>query len=107
VVAVGEQTKVMAEVVKHPGTSWTWCSHAVEAAEVVNSLIEAGDVVLVKGSRGVGLERVVQAMESKALADALRVAFPVPERCALVEFSQCTSVHSFSGDRSNDHCDVV
>jgi UDP-N-acetylmuramoyl-tripeptide--D-alanyl-D-alanine ligase len=36
---------------------------ADEAARLVPDLIEAGDVVLVKGSRGVGLERVTEALD--------------------------------------------
>jgi UDP-N-acetylmuramoyl-tripeptide--D-alanyl-D-alanine ligase len=44
-------------------------SHAVpdanEAAALLPELIGAGDVVLVKGSRGVGLERVTQALEQE------------------------------------------
>jgi UDP-N-acetylmuramyl pentapeptide synthase len=36
---------------------------AREAAALVGDLIEAGDVVLVKGSRGVGLELVAEALQ--------------------------------------------
>ena len=50
-------------------------SHALadaeQAAEAVPQLVRAGDVVLVKGSRGVGLERV---------AEALREAVPAGQR---------------------------
>ena len=35
---------------------------AAEAAALAGELIEAGDVVLVKGSRGVGLEVVAEAL---------------------------------------------
>jgi len=44
---------------------------AAQAAEAVPQLVRAGDVVLVKGSRGVGLERV---------AEALREAVPAGQR---------------------------
>jgi UDP-N-acetylmuramyl pentapeptide synthase len=33
-----------------------------EATEVLRRLLEPGDVVLVKGSRGVGLDRTVDAL---------------------------------------------
>jgi UDP-N-acetylmuramoyl-tripeptide--D-alanyl-D-alanine ligase len=37
---------------------------AAEAAELVPTLLRAGDVVLVKGSRGVGLELVCRALRN-------------------------------------------
>jgi UDP-N-acetylmuramyl pentapeptide synthase len=37
---------------------------AREAADVVPSLLRAGDVVLVKGSRGVGLELVCRTLRN-------------------------------------------
>ena len=37
-----------------------------EAAQAVADLVEPGDVLLVKGSRGVQMERVVQALEVRA-----------------------------------------
>jgi UDP-N-acetylmuramoyl-tripeptide--D-alanyl-D-alanine ligase len=41
---------------------------AADAAAVVSELLEARDVVLVKGSRGVGLERVCQALANEVPA---------------------------------------
>jgi UDP-N-acetylmuramoyl-tripeptide--D-alanyl-D-alanine ligase len=37
-----------------------WVADADQAAELLGELLEPGDVVLVKGSRSVGLERVAQ-----------------------------------------------
>jgi UDP-N-acetylmuramoyl-tripeptide--D-alanyl-D-alanine ligase len=39
---------------------------ASEAAEIAGELVSSGDVVLVKGSRAVGLERVAEALTEKA-----------------------------------------
>jgi UDP-N-acetylmuramoyl-tripeptide--D-alanyl-D-alanine ligase len=39
------------------------CRHVAEAAETVEQLIESGDVVLVKGSRALGMERVVERLQ--------------------------------------------
>ena len=38
---------------------------AAEAATLLGRLLRAGDVVLVKGSRGMGLERVAQALAAE------------------------------------------
>jgi UDP-N-acetylmuramyl pentapeptide synthase len=41
-----------------------WVADADEAAERVAELVQPGDVVLVKGSRSVGLERVAAKLTS-------------------------------------------
>jgi UDP-N-acetylmuramoyl-tripeptide--D-alanyl-D-alanine ligase len=41
-----------------------WTADAEAAAKLVRELLEPGDVVLVKGSRAVGLERVAQNLVS-------------------------------------------
>jgi UDP-N-acetylmuramoyl-tripeptide--D-alanyl-D-alanine ligase len=41
-----------------------WCSHATGAAQIVERIVRHGDVVLIKGSRSVGLEVVVEALQS-------------------------------------------
>jgi UDP-N-acetylmuramoyl-tripeptide--D-alanyl-D-alanine ligase len=60
VVAVGEHAEDYA--LGHGGDVRR-AADADEAARLVPQLIEPGDVVLVKGSRGVGLERVTRALE--------------------------------------------
>jgi UDP-N-acetylmuramoyl-tripeptide--D-alanyl-D-alanine ligase len=41
-----------------------WCSNAKSAAAIVDKIVREGDVVLVKGSRSVGLEVVVETLST-------------------------------------------
>ena len=62
VVAVGEHAGDYA--LGHGGETRE-AADAEQAAALVPGLIEPGDIVLVKGSRGVGLERVTRALEDE------------------------------------------
>jgi UDP-N-acetylmuramoyl-tripeptide--D-alanyl-D-alanine ligase len=58
-VAVGPRAAAMAEPF---GERTLPVADAADAAELVRGLVESGDAVLIKGSRGVGLEAVVDAI---------------------------------------------
>ena len=60
-VTVGPQAAAMSETF---GGATQSARDAAEAAELVPPLLHAGDVVLVKGSRGVGLELVCRALKN-------------------------------------------
>jgi UDP-N-acetylmuramoyl-tripeptide--D-alanyl-D-alanine ligase len=62
-VTVGRRAAVMAEV--YDGEVHA-VEDAAEAARIVSGLLRPGDLVLVKGSRGVGLEVVAAALAGKA-----------------------------------------
>ena len=49
----------------HPAARAKFCASSAEAAAFVRDLIERGDVLLVKGSRGVKMERIVEALDSR------------------------------------------
>lgn len=59
---VGERAKAAAERFDRPVIAF---DDAAQAAAVLPALIEVGDAVLVKGSRGVGLEVVVDALSAE------------------------------------------
>jgi len=59
VVYVGEETRAAFDVTN---VEKFWCGNANEAASRVLDIAEIGDVVLVKGSRSVGLELVVNTL---------------------------------------------
>jgi UDP-N-acetylmuramoyl-tripeptide--D-alanyl-D-alanine ligase len=49
----------------HPAAQAKFCASSAEAGAFVGNLIEQGDVLLVKGSRGVRMERIVEALDSR------------------------------------------
>ncbi|HEX2463319.1 MAG TPA: Mur ligase family protein [Thermoanaerobaculia bacterium] len=59
VVGVGELAREMVAAAAAEGAGTAWFATAAEAASFASKEIRAGDLLLVKGSRGVGLEVVV------------------------------------------------
>jgi UDP-N-acetylmuramoyl-tripeptide--D-alanyl-D-alanine ligase len=62
VVGVGEATRDLVAAAAEAGSEGLWFETADEAATHVPDMVVAGDALLVKGSRGVGLEIVVQSL---------------------------------------------
>jgi len=68
-VAVGNRGKMIAEAARQAGMSSrqiTWVETVSEAITVLQGLLKADDVVLVKGSHGLHMERIVSALEAHA-----------------------------------------
>ena len=69
IVAVGPGTADLADAAATAaptGTRVIRADDAAEALELLRPRLRAGDVVLVKGSRGIGLERVVEGLVAEA-----------------------------------------
>jgi UDP-N-acetylmuramoyl-tripeptide--D-alanyl-D-alanine ligase len=75
----GEQLAAGATAAGLPVSQTKVFANSAEAAAFLVSLIEPGDLLLVKGSRGVKMERVVEALRAKyALAEA-DAGVPAPQ----------------------------
>ncbi len=61
-VAVSGEARLLADAAEARGAWVRFADDAAEAAELASSVVESGDVVLVKGSRGVRLETVVDTL---------------------------------------------
>lgn len=65
VIGVSEETRVLleeAQALAPVAFQTHWCEDAAGAAALVGNLVREGDVILVKGSRSIGLETVVSAL---------------------------------------------
>lgn len=60
VVAVGVRSKIYADIAKKHNIPSYHFETSVEAIPILKGLLESGDVVLVKGSQGVRMERIVK-----------------------------------------------
>jgi UDP-N-acetylmuramoyl-tripeptide--D-alanyl-D-alanine ligase len=64
-IAVGDAARALARAARDAGLSAeavVWAGDAAEASALVNERVRPGDLVLVKGSRALGLERVVEGL---------------------------------------------
>lgn len=70
-VAVGPLSRLVANVVGNSSHIQTvWFADAMQACQAVRVLVKAGDIILIKGSRAVGLECILKAIEKTFEDDA-------------------------------------
>jgi UDP-N-acetylmuramoyl-tripeptide--D-alanyl-D-alanine ligase len=65
-ITVGERGKMIAEAAQQsglPANAVQWYGDVTQAAEALNQILREGDVALVKGSHGLHMERIVNALE--------------------------------------------
>ena len=67
-VAVGPLSRSAAETARRGGVEVVTADDATAAARIVPGLVRAGDLVVVKGSRGIHLEHVVEALLARGAA---------------------------------------
>ncbi|MBS3950640.1 MAG: UDP-N-acetylmuramoyl-tripeptide--D-alanyl-D-alanine ligase, partial [Peptococcaceae bacterium] len=62
VVAVGDLAKMIAVESEQGGLPTYWCENNAFALQLLVAIVKAGDTILVKGSRGLKMEEIVQAL---------------------------------------------
>ena len=68
VIGVGRRSRVLLDGAREAGFTDDWLYHfddAAAAGEFLLSFVQPGDLVLLKGSRGVGLDKAVQMLEAQ------------------------------------------
>jgi UDP-N-acetylmuramoyl-tripeptide--D-alanyl-D-alanine ligase len=65
VLAVGGDARLVASEVSAAGKLATFVEDAERAVPIVSAAVRAGDLVLVKGSRSIGTEKIVRALEGE------------------------------------------
>ncbi len=66
-IAVGDRAKMIVAAAQRAGMSKaniTWVPDVPQAIEVLNAELKEGDIVLIKGSHGLRMDRIVAALES-------------------------------------------
>lgn len=62
VIAVGQLGKLIGEAAQKAGCIVDWAEDNIQAIEFLQQYVQSGDVVLVKGSRGMKMEQIVQKL---------------------------------------------
>lgn len=65
-IAVGERSKMVVEAARQAGLSAQhilWVPDALAAVEALGNILRSGDVVLIKGSHGLRMDRITSALE--------------------------------------------
>lgn len=68
-IAVGPRGRTIADTAKSDGmppTAVTWVEDALQAADILKYHLKAGDVVLIKGSHGLRMDRIASILEEAA-----------------------------------------
>lgn len=68
-IAVGERAKMLVDAAHRAGMSKakiTWVPGVDQAIELLSSELKEGDVVLIKGSHGLRMDRIVAALEANS-----------------------------------------
>jgi UDP-N-acetylmuramoyl-tripeptide--D-alanyl-D-alanine ligase len=69
ILAVGELSRIMLNAARRAGLSGAnchWVQDPLEAIDVLKAMLKEGDVVLIKGSHGLRMDRIVSALESNS-----------------------------------------